>query len=61
MPDLSKHLVIHAYQKGELVRAITLGMEKFGLPDLVIDQSSRSLQAQHRTCHESVRQACREL
>ncbi len=44
VPDLSKHLVIHAYQKGEFVRAITLGMEKFGLPDLVIDQSSRSLQ-----------------
>src|SRR5262249_46064014 len=43
-PDLSKQVVIHAYQKDEFVRAITLGMAKFGLPDLVIDQFSWSLQ-----------------
>jgi uncharacterized protein YegJ (DUF2314 family) len=44
VPDLSKHVVIHAYPKDGFVRAITLGMQKFGLPDLVIDQISWSLQ-----------------
>ena len=43
VPDLSKHTVIHAYNKGEYVRAITLGMEKFGLPDVVADNFSWSL------------------
>ncbi len=31
------HVTIHAYKDGEFVRAITLGMEKFGLPDIVVD------------------------
>lgn len=44
VPDLSKFTVIHAYQNGEYVRAITLGMEKFGLPDIVIEEFSWSLQ-----------------
>src|SRR5262249_14111701 len=44
VPDLSKQVVIHAYQTDGFVRAITLGMEKFGLPDLVIDEFSWSLQ-----------------
>jgi hypothetical protein len=38
VPDLSNHIVIHAYQHGELVRAESLGMAKFGLPDLALDQ-----------------------
>lgn len=38
VPDVSKHLTIHSYKSGDLVRAISLGMAKFGLPDLVIDQ-----------------------
>lgn len=37
-PDVSKHITIHSYKQAGLVRAITLGMAKFGLPDLVIDQ-----------------------
>ncbi len=37
VPDLSKHTVIHAYKKDDYVRAITLGMQKFGLPDIVVD------------------------
>lgn len=37
-PDVSKHITIHSYKSAGLVRAITLGMAKFGLPDLVIDQ-----------------------
>lgn len=42
-PDVLKHTVIHAYQNnGKLVRAITLGMGKFGLPDLVVEDFSWS-------------------
>ena len=37
VPDISTHTVVHAYQKGESARAITLGMAKFGLPDVVVD------------------------
>jgi hypothetical protein len=43
VPDISKHTVIHAYNTGEYVRAITLGMAKFGLPEIVIDNFSWSL------------------
>jgi uncharacterized protein YegJ (DUF2314 family) len=43
IPDISKHTVIHAYSTGEYVRAITLGMAKFGLPDIVVDRFSWSL------------------
>lgn len=42
-PDISRHTVIHAYQSGEYIRAITLGMAKFGLPDVVVDGFSWSL------------------
>lgn len=35
-PDVLKHTVIHAYKGDKLVRAISLGMAKFGLPDLVV-------------------------
>jgi uncharacterized protein YegJ (DUF2314 family) len=44
IPEVSKHTVIHAYQKDEYVRAITLGMEKFGLPDVVVENFSWSTQ-----------------
>lgn len=50
IPNLSNHLVIHFYRENEYCRAITLGMSKFGLPDLVLnniscyqDQSTTSL------------------
>jgi uncharacterized protein YegJ (DUF2314 family) len=36
LPDMSKHVTMHAYQNPELIRIITLGMKKFGLPDLVL-------------------------
>jgi hypothetical protein len=35
VPDLSTQIVIHTYSKGESVRAITLGMSKIGLPDVM--------------------------
>ena len=40
VPDISKHVALHAYKKDDYVRAITLGMAKFGLPDIVIDKFS---------------------
>jgi uncharacterized protein YegJ (DUF2314 family) len=44
VPDISQHTVIHAYLKERegFVRAITLGMIKFGLPDLVVEDFSWS-------------------
>jgi uncharacterized protein YegJ (DUF2314 family) len=45
-PDVRDHIVIHAYKNGEYIRAITLGMRKFGLPDIVINEFSWSLNDQ---------------
>lgn len=42
VPDMSQHTTIHAYRSGDLVRAITLGMSKFGLPDVVVSDFSWS-------------------
>lgn len=36
VPDVSQQTVIHAYRSDQFVRAITLGMSKFGLPDVVV-------------------------
>ncbi|HWS28264.1 MAG TPA: DUF2314 domain-containing protein [Xanthomonadales bacterium] len=35
-----KHTTINVYQEGDYVRAVSLGMAQFGLPDLVIEQLS---------------------
>jgi uncharacterized protein YegJ (DUF2314 family) len=35
--NVSKHITIHLYQKNDYCRAITLGMLKFGLPDICIE------------------------
>jgi uncharacterized protein YegJ (DUF2314 family) len=44
VPDVSQEIVIHAYNSDAgRTRAISLGMAKFGLPDLVIDDSVWSL------------------
>lgn len=40
VPDVASETLIHSYPKGEYVRAITLGMAKLGLPDVVIEDSS---------------------
>lgn len=37
IPDVSKHTTIHAYKSNDFIRAISLGMAKFGLPDTVLD------------------------
>lgn len=39
-PPLARHVTIHAYRKGELIRLVTLGMEKFGLPDVALNDVS---------------------
>jgi uncharacterized protein YegJ (DUF2314 family) len=38
VPDMSRHITMHAYRDGELLRIVTLGMSKFGYPDLVANQ-----------------------
>jgi len=43
IPDVSKQIVIHAYNNDGHTRAISLGMARFGLPDLVINDSVWSL------------------
>jgi uncharacterized protein YegJ (DUF2314 family) len=43
IPDLSKHITVHAYNSDEYVRAITLGMAKMGLPDVVVESFTWSL------------------
>jgi uncharacterized protein YegJ (DUF2314 family) len=37
IPDAAKQTVIHAYKGDRQVRAITLGMAKFGMPDIVVE------------------------
>jgi len=37
VPDISSQIIVETYKKDELVRAITLGMKKAGLPDVVMD------------------------
>ncbi len=43
IPNVESHTVIHAYKDHDGVRAISLGMAKFGLPDVVINNFSWSL------------------
>ena len=40
VPDVSSQTTIHAYKSTDFVRAITLGMNKLGLPDVVVDEFS---------------------
>lgn len=42
VPDVSRHTVIHAYKSDDYLRAITLGLGKFGLPDVVVEGFSPS-------------------
>jgi uncharacterized protein YegJ (DUF2314 family) len=42
VPDVSRQIVSHSYRNGEYVRAVTLGMSKFGLPDLVVEDFAAS-------------------
>jgi uncharacterized protein YegJ (DUF2314 family) len=40
IPDVSTLTSIHAYKKNEYVRAVSLGMSKLGLPDIVVEEFS---------------------
>lgn len=42
IPIVEKHIVIHAYRSDEGIRAISLGMAKFGMPDIVVNNFSWS-------------------
>jgi len=39
IPDVSGQTIIHIYPNGEFARAITLGMSKMGLPDVVVQET----------------------
>ncbi len=41
LPDMSKQVTMHAYANPDLIRIITLGQRKFGLPDLVVAELPR--------------------
>ena len=43
LPDVTRHITIHAYNDDGKMRAVTLGMNKFALPDLVINDLTWSL------------------
>ena len=58
IPDVSAHTTIHAYNDGEYVRAITLGMAKLGLPDVVVQNFSWSL---NRNVGHLVNALCQSL
>ena len=40
--NISRHITIHAYRENDFIRMVTLGMEKFGLPDVVAENVSGS-------------------
>ncbi|MBI5278643.1 MAG: DUF2314 domain-containing protein [Burkholderiales bacterium] len=42
LPQVGRHITFYAYNKGQMVRAVSLGMAKFGLPDVVVQDFSRS-------------------
>jgi uncharacterized protein YegJ (DUF2314 family) len=42
LPSAEQHTVIHSYRNGEHIRAVSLGMRKLGLPDLVIERLAPS-------------------
>ena len=46
IPLVTKFTTIHAYKNGDYVRAVSLGMSKFGLPDIVVNDFSWSLNTQ---------------
>lgn len=46
IPSVADHIVIHAYKSDGGTRAISLGMAKFGLPDIVVSRFSWSLNNQ---------------
>ncbi len=42
VPDITRQVTIHAYRNGDLLRLVTLGMAKFALPDVAVEDVSAS-------------------
>jgi uncharacterized protein YegJ (DUF2314 family) len=42
-PDVVDHVAMHAYRDGELIRIVTLGMSKFGLPEVAVREVPQGL------------------
>lgn len=42
VPQISDHITVHTYKQGDMIRAVSLGMGKFALPDLIVDQMTSS-------------------
>jgi len=40
LPDVTRHVSIHSYRDGELMRLVSLGMVKLGLPDVAVNHVS---------------------
>ena len=59
-PNISSQTMIHIYQSNESVRAISLGMGKAGLPDVVVDDFPWSSQSQMGNVIEMFCQAMAE-
>jgi uncharacterized protein YegJ (DUF2314 family) len=46
VPDIANETTIHIYNNGTSIRAITLGMSKIGMPDVVMESSGWSSDSQ---------------
>jgi uncharacterized protein YegJ (DUF2314 family) len=57
VPWVSKHTTIHAYKDTDYVRAISLGMRKFGYPDVVVSEFSWGIKNQINTLMNLLSQA----
>lgn len=38
VPTVSRHTTLHLYRDGQLIRIVSLGMVKFGLPDIAVEE-----------------------
>ena len=59
-PRVSRQIIIHEYNTGHSIRAITLGMAKMGLPDLIVEDTGWSSSAQIGNLINLVSQALAE-
>jgi hypothetical protein len=60
VPFVPAHIVLHVYREGEALRLISLGMAKFGLPDLVVEKVPQSLSEEMGRLVNSVAQLLAE-
>jgi len=60
VPYVAGHIVLHVYRDGEALRLVSLGMAKFGLPDLVVEKVPQSLSEEMGRLVNSVAQLLAE-